>query len=115
MTDGLRVFVSSTFSDLKDYRAAAVHTLLRFGFVPITFESFAGTIDEAPIAASARALAEADIVVFLVAHRYGYVAPDSAKSIVELEYEEAVAQKKPVFVFLLRADQPWPLDQIDFK
>src|SRR6202167_4561284 len=53
MSDNLRVFLSSTFSDLKEYRTAAVSTLQRFGFVPVTFETL-GTIDEAPAAASAR-------------------------------------------------------------
>jgi hypothetical protein len=113
MSDNLRVFLSSTFSDLKEYRAAAVSTLQRLGFVPVTFETF-GAMDEAPAVASARALAEADIVVFLVAHRYGYIAPGSERSIIELEYDEAVTQKKPVLVFLLSDDQPWPPDQIDF-
>ena len=114
MIDNLRVFLSSTFSDLKEYRTAAVSTLRRFGFVPVTFETL-GTIDEAPAAASARALAEADIVVFLVAHRYGYIAPGSDKSIIEIEYDEAVAHNKPVLVFLLSNDHPWPPDQIDLQ
>jgi hypothetical protein len=114
MSDNLRVFLSSTFSDLKEYRTAAVSTLQRFGFVPVTFETL-GTIDEAPAAVSARALAEADIVVFLVAHRYGYIAPGSDKSIIEIEYDEAVAHNKPVLVFLLSDDQPWPPDQIDLQ
>jgi hypothetical protein len=114
MNANLRVFLSSTFSDLKEYRAAAIATIEGFGLVPITFEEF-GTMDEAPEKASARALAEADIVVFLVAHRYGYIPRYSEKSIIELEYEEAVAQKKPVLVFLLSEDQPWPPDQIEFS
>jgi hypothetical protein len=112
MTNNLSVFLSSTFSDLKEYRTAAINTLRRFGLVPVTLDHM-GTMDEAPATASARALAEADIVVFLVAHRYGYIDPDSQKSIIELEYEKAVAQKKPVLVFLLSDDQPWPPDQID--
>ncbi len=68
MTNNLHVFLSSTFSDLKEYRTAAINTLRRFGLIPVTFEHM-GTMDEAPATASARALAEADIVVFLVAHR----------------------------------------------
>jgi len=112
--DNLRVFLSSTFSDLKEYRAAAINTLRRFGFVPLTFEDM-GTLGEAPATASARALAEADIVVFLVAHRYGYIEPESEKSIIELEYEEAVAKNKPVLVFLVSGDQPWLPDQIDLQ
>jgi hypothetical protein len=76
MSYNLRVFLSSTFSDLKEYRAAAISTLQRFGFVTLTFETL-GAMDEAPAAVSARAVAEADIAVFLVAHRYGYIAPGS--------------------------------------
>jgi hypothetical protein len=115
MTDNLRVFISSTFSDLKDYREAAIRTLKRFGFTPVTYETLGTTMDEAPAAASVRALAEADIVIFLVAHRYGYIAPGSEKSIVELEYDQARAQNKPVLAFLLRDDQPWPPDQIGLE
>jgi hypothetical protein len=112
MAGNLRVFLSSTFSDLKEYRAAAIDTIRRFGFVPVTFEQM-GAMDDAPATASARALAESDIVVFVVAHRYGYVATGSEKSIIELEYDQAQSQKKPVLVFLLSDDQPWPPDQID--
>jgi Domain of unknown function (DUF4062) len=113
MPDQLRVFISSTYSGLKEYRQATIRTLRRFGLVPATLETF-GAMQDAPVDASARAIAEADIVVCILAHRLGYIPPDSDESLLELEYDEAIKRKNPVLVFVLRDNQPWPPDQIDF-
>jgi hypothetical protein len=112
MPDQLRVFISSTYSDLREYRAAVVSTLARFGLMPVRLEEF-GSAAEPALAAALDAIESSDIVIVLVAHRLGYVPPEGDKSLVELEYEKAREFAKPTFCFLLDDDQPWPPSQID--
>jgi predicted metal-dependent TIM-barrel fold hydrolase len=108
----LRVYVSSTYTDLRAYRAAVVSILARFGLDTVSLDEF-GALDQPPLAASLRAIDESDILVVLIAHRLGYVPPETKKSIVELEYDRAVERGKPVLPFLLHDSFPWPPDQID--
>ncbi len=36
------------------------------------------------------------------------------QSILELEYEQALRLKKPVLIFVIKDEVPWPADKIDF-
>ena len=59
-----------------------------------------------------RLAAEADAVVCIVAHRYGYVPPpdlggDGERSITWLEVDAAKRAGKPVFAFLVDPNAPW--------
>jgi hypothetical protein len=57
-------------------------------------------------------VSEADALIVLVAHRYGWVPPDQAegehKSITWLECERAVAERKEVLAFLVDEEHSWP-------
>ena len=55
MRDNLRVFISSTYSDLKDYRDAVAETLVRFGLASVRLEDF-GSSDQPPLDAAIAAL-----------------------------------------------------------
>jgi len=112
MGANLRVYISSTYTDLRAYREAVVSTLRRFGLGVVTMDEF-GASDQPPLSAALRAIDESDILVLLLAHRLGYVPPESTKSIVELEYDMAVERGKPVLAFLLDDSVPWPPNQID--
>ena len=112
MPDQLRAFISSTYSDLREYRTAVASTLTRFGLVPVRLEEF-GVAAEPPLAAALNAIESSDIVIVLVAHRLGYVPPEGDKSLVELEYEKAREFAKPTLCFVLDDDQPWPPSQMD--
>jgi hypothetical protein len=112
MNSDLRVFVSSTYSDLRKYREAVVSSLRRLSLVPVLIESF-GATDQPPLDAALRAIDDSDIVVVLVAWRVGYIPPDTDKSLVELEYERAREGGKPTLCFLVDDNQPWPPGQID--
>jgi hypothetical protein len=59
-----------------------------------------------------RMAAEADAVVCIVAHRYGYVPPvelggDGERSMTWLEVDAAKRAGKPVFAFLVDPKAPW--------
>lgn len=112
MSTDLRVFISSTYSDLRGYREAVASALKRLTLIPVRLEDF-GASDHPPVEAALHAIDSSDIVVVLVAWRLGYVPPERDKSLVELEYERALAAGKPTLCFLVDEDQPWPPSQID--
>src|SRR5262245_3237238 len=110
-TSVLRVFLSSTAIDLTAYREKARDAILRLQNLPVTMETFSALPGDPASACRAKA-AEADVVVVLAAHRYGYVPPadlggDGRRSIIWLEVEAALAAGKPVFAFLVDPKAPW--------
>ncbi len=107
-----KIFISSTFEDLAEYRNAVRDAVLRAGAMPVLVEdqpASGRTVEE-----TLRELLDAsDAVLFLVGHRYGAVDSRTGKSWVEKEYEAAKRLKKPSLVFLAAEDAPWPPRFID--
>lgn len=108
----LKVYLSSTFSDLGEYRESVTRVLVRLGFDYVRLDDF-GAFDSPPLESSYNAIATSDIFLLLLAHRYGFVPPHESKSILELEYEQALRLNKPVLAFVLKDQAPWPVDKID--
>jgi hypothetical protein len=107
----LRIFISSTAVDLIDFRAHVRDAVLRLENMPIQMETFSA-LPGAPVAECTRMAAEADAVICIVAHRYGYIPPvelggDGERSITWLEVDAARRARKPVFAFLVDAKAPW--------
>jgi hypothetical protein len=68
---------------------------------------------EAPIAVCQRAVASADVLVVIVAWRYGWIPPverggDGVKSITRIEVEAAIGAHIPVLAFVVDSAFPWP-------
>jgi hypothetical protein len=129
------VFISSTSEELKKYRLAARDAALAAGFRPVMMEYFAAS-GGPPLSECLTRVSPCDMVVALVAHRYGWVPPDqpggsfnsityakfagekraqppdqpggSFNSITWLECEHAAGQCKDVLVFLADPDAEWP-------
>lgn len=96
----LQVFVSSTYTDLREERQAAVMAILRDGHIPAGMELFSA--DNAEQTETIREwIEESDVFVLLLGGRYGSVESDSGKSFTELEYEHAIELGKPVLSFVL--------------
>jgi hypothetical protein len=100
---------------LKEYRKAAERAASRAGFRQVVMEDFAAT-GHPPLAVCRAKVAEADVLVAIVGHRYGWVPPGATrepaqKSITWLECEEAVRQGKEVLAFLVDPAVEWPPDQ----
>jgi len=91
-------FVSSTFRDLQDERQRLVRVLLDQRCVPLGMEFFpsAGQTQWPVIVDSIEA---ADFCIFVVAGRYGSLAPDGL-SWTHREFREAVRQGKPIAAVL---------------
>src|SRR6266545_248756 len=101
------VFVSSTRQDLIPFREAVSRSLRKAGYVPSEMESF-GARDQEPLEACLQEVVDAELFLGIYAWRYGFVPPDGAVSITELELLEAQRRRKPIFCFILDDNQEWP-------
>jgi len=108
-----RIFLSSTFTDLKSYRTTVQDAIRQLGAVDVSMERF-GARDERPTEECVRLVKqESDIFVGIYAHKYGYIPESSTKSISELEYIAASEENLPRFIYVVDDDQPWLPADID--
>lgn len=98
-----RIFLSSTFADLQDYRRAAHEALRRLGHEVISLEDYTA-VDQAPLERTLADIARADLYVGTVAWRYGYVPEGQDQSVTEIEYRHAQKLNKPTLIFLASED-----------
>ena len=92
----LQVFVSSTYTDLRDERQAAVEAILSAGHFPAGMELFAAG-DQSQMEVIKQWIDESDAFLLILGGRYGSIEPKSGKSYIHLEYEYAFEEKKPLF------------------
>src|SRR5215475_2294846 len=107
-----RIFVSSTFGDLQECRAAVRLALRRLRQDDVAMEYYVAD-SERPVDRCLRDVRESDLYVGVFAWRYGYVPAGQDRSITELEYRAAVDAGKDRLVFLLRDEAPWPRASMD--
>lgn len=117
----MRVYISSTFEDLREHRLAATQVLRQLGHEVVAMEDYVAE-SSVPLGKVLPDVEAADVVVEIVAWRYGYIpqvgptvpgATAGKTSITEYEYRKAVETKKPVLAFLLDDRAPWPAHLID--
>jgi Domain of unknown function (DUF4062) len=129
---GVRIFVSSSFEDLKEHRAAAIRVLRQLGHEVIAMEDMtAGS--SAPLAKVLEMVDRSEAYVGIFAWRYGYAPEPAANpaqhppvvgpivknanpgdtSITHYEYLRAVERGLPIMAFLLDEHCPWPPELID--
>src|SRR5262245_35635446 len=103
------IYISSTFSDLQDYREAVYDILRKTRHDVVAMEDYVAA-DQRPLDKCLADVAACDVYIGIFAWRYGYI-PDkdnpTGKSITELEYRKATELGKPCLVFLLSEDTPW--------
>jgi tetratricopeptide (TPR) repeat protein len=105
-----RIYVSSTYGDLREHREEVYRTLRKLGHVVVAMEDYVAA-DQRPLERCLADVAACDLYVGIFAHRYGYVPEHDnpkGRSITELEYRHAQAEDKPRLVFLLDPAAPWP-------
>ncbi len=108
-----RVFVSSTFMDLKAFREAVQKAIRQLGAVDISMENF-GARDERPKEECLRLIREeSDVFVGIYAYRYGHVPDGDEVSITEAEYTAATLSDKPRFIYLVDDGIAWIPAHID--
>lgn len=101
-----QVFVSSTFTDLKEERKAIIEGLLNAKYIPAGMEMFSASNDE-QFKYIKKIIDTCDYYVLIVGARYGTVNPSTGKSFTEQEYDYAVEKNIPVLAFL--HDDPYNL------
>ena len=110
------VYVSSTFVDLEQHRAALKVALEKAQYDVECMEKYPA-FDQRPLDKCLEDVAQADVYVLLIAHSYGYRPTEGnpeRKSITQLEYEEAGRHpSKPRLAFTIDPDHPWPPKWID--
>lgn len=103
----MKVFISSTYKDLIDYRAAAIRAVEGTNYQASKMEVFGARPDE-PLEACLKEVAESDFFLGIYAHRYGYIPVGSEISITEMEYVHARKLGKTIYCFVINEDnQPW--------
>jgi formylglycine-generating enzyme required for sulfatase activity len=100
-----KVFLSSTWVDLKEHRRAVIDRLneLRHQGYEVEWlgmEGFAAR-DEEPVDTCRRFVEQADIYVGIFGVRYGSQAAKSVRSMTEIEYRHAIKLKKLRLLFLI--------------
>jgi hypothetical protein len=95
---GERIFLSSTFADLKAYRSQLYEALVAGGYVVERMESF-GSSGATPIQTCRIAVERSVAMITLVGYRYGSYAPGLGESYTEAEYEHAQALGLPIFAY----------------
>ena len=94
MEKRFQVFVSSTYSDLKDEREKVIHELTRVGFIAVGMEQFPAT-DEEQLEYIQKIIDESDYYVVIIRGKYGSLTSDGL-SFTEKECDYALETKKPV-------------------
>jgi hypothetical protein len=93
-----QVFVSSTFTDLKEEREKVLQALLECKAFPTGMELFPSA-DEEQFEFIKREIDSSDYYIVIIAGRYGSVAEDGV-GYTEKEYDYAISCEKPVLTFL---------------
>lgn len=96
----LQVFVSSTFTDLRSERQAAVEAILAAGHIPAGMELFTAG-DESQMEVIQQWIDESDVYLLILGGRYGSIDQKSGKSYTHLEYEYALSKGKPLFACVI--------------
>lgn len=108
----LRVFVSSTYSDLEVHRDEVIMAIRRLGHTPVVMEDSTAENTDA-LSKSLKSVASCDIYVGIFAWMYGYIPNGYGQSLTELEYREAEKHDIPTLISILDESHPWPRKNMD--
>src|ERR1044072_4783304 len=108
-----KIYVSSTFIDLREHRARVIETLRQLGHDIVAMENYVSE-DQIPLEKCLGDVSSCEIYVGIFGWRYGFIPDDDqlGLSITEHEYRQAEQQRIPRLVFLLEASSPWPPNYI---
>jgi len=107
-----KIYISSTFEDLKDYRKAVYHVLQQLGHTVIAMEDYVAS-DKRPLQKCLEDVGSCDIYIGLFAWRYGFIPPNHSQSITELEYLHATKNNIDRLIFILDENAPWSPHFVD--
>lgn len=94
-----KVFISSTYEDMIPYREKAMEALRQMQQTPLVMEDFEANTNPALDVCYSK-IDQCDLFLLIVGFKYGNIYKDG-KSFVELEYDYALKQRKPILVFVV--------------
>lgn len=101
-----KIYISSTYSDLKEFREEACRALRKLQHDVIAMEDYTAA-DQRPLDKCLADVSACDLYVGIFAWRYGFIPPDQKKSITELEFRTARDENKRCLIFLLDDNALW--------
>lgn len=109
------IFVGSTFTDLKEYRAKVRDTLTRMETFVHGMEQF-GARPGCPVDECLAEVRKCKIYIGIFAMRYGSIPAGYDKSMTELEYDEAQRLELPSYIFVIdEKEAKLTVSDIDFE
>jgi hypothetical protein len=105
-----RIYVSSTYSDLRECRERVRSALRRLGHEDIAMEYYVAE-SRRPLEKCLADVSSCDLYIGILAWKYGHVPAGRDKSMTELEFRKALEMQKPCLLFLLDDRADWPADQ----
>lgn len=109
MDKRFQIFVSSTYTDLKDERAKVIQTLMEMDCIPAGMELFPAA-DEEQWLFIKRVIDDCDYYLLIIGGRYGSLAPEGI-SYTEKEYDYAVAKGMKVIALIHGAPSSLPVSK----
>lgn len=103
------VFISSTYTDLKNYRSKVWNLLRKNYDVEIKGMEEFGARTESPLDTCIAEVDQCDIYVGIIGVRLGSINEDIGKSYTQIEYERAFDKGKEILIYLIdeeRAEIP---------
>lgn len=107
-----QVFISSTYSDLKEERSKVMQTIMSLDCIPSGMELFAA-IDAEQLEFIKKIIDDCDYYILIIGGKYGSMTEDGI-SYTEQEYNYAVSRGIPVLAFLHDNVNQLTGDKIDF-
>jgi len=107
-----QVFISSTYSDLKDERRKVLDVLLMADCIPAGMEAFVAT-DNEQFEVIKKVIDLCDYYVLIIGKRYGSVNPVTEISYTEMEYDYAKDKGIPVLVFAIDDSVDLPEEKVE--
>jgi hypothetical protein len=100
------IFVSSTYEDLKEHRAAVKDQITKRGLLFKGMELFGADPEKTPATLIVEEVRQADAFIGIVGFRYGFIDGATGLSMTELEFNTARAAGKKMLLYVLDEEAP---------
>lgn len=108
----LTIFISSTFYDLVEYREA-VHVAIRKLQNHASDMIYWSSDERDAATVSVDNVKRSDLMIIVLAHRYGTIVSGDSRSFTEIEYAAAKESSIPILAFFIEPTYPWNPENID--
>ena len=113
MQRSYKVYISSTYEDLKEQRQAAARAVRRRNLQPFAMQEDLTASEIRPVDKCCDDVKGCDIYIGIIAFRYGSIPAGYDKSITQLEYEAAGEAGIERLIFLVGENARWTPSMVD--